>query len=60
MILIGVRQGVSAAVMGSKLYTKLGYRMICCIAEDGDEEDSKGASTELLQYYPECEIAGPE
>ena len=45
-------QSVSAAAMGEKLYMKLGYRTICRMAEEGDEEDPIGVYTDLMEYCP--------
>lgn len=37
-----VRQGLIAADMSEKLCKKLGYHLVCRIAAEGDEVDSKG------------------
>lgn len=47
-----VKQGVSAADMGAKLYQKLGYEEVGKCSLDGDDDDPEGVSTILLQYTP--------
>ena len=48
----GAKQCTSAAGMGERLYLKLGFKWICDITADGDEEDSQGVKTGLLEYCP--------
>jgi GNAT superfamily N-acetyltransferase len=47
-----VKQSVSAAGMGKKLYTRLKFQEICRITADGDEDDPEGVFTDLLEYRP--------
>ena len=44
-----VPQGVSAAAMGAKLYSSLGYTSVARLEEGGDEDDEEGVYTELLR-----------
>ena len=46
----GITQGVSAAGMGKRLYSRLGYVEICQITQEGDDDDPKGVFTNLMKY----------
>jgi hypothetical protein len=45
-----VPQCVSSAVMSQGLFLSLGFRRVCTITAEGDENDSEGVSTELLEF----------
>ena len=47
-----VKQCVSAAGMGYKMYAKLGYKDVCKIVAKGDEDDPEGIFTNLMEYVP--------
>ena len=50
-----IPQGVSAAAMGAKLYSRLGYTYVARLEEKGDEYDPEGVYTELLRFAPESD-----
>ena len=47
-----VPQGVSAAGMGEKLYSHLGYEFVERISKPGDEDDQQGMTTAVMLYSP--------
>ena len=46
----GVDQGVSATSMGAILFRHMGFQNITTVNNDGDEEDPRGLSFDLLKY----------
>jgi GNAT superfamily N-acetyltransferase len=44
-----VPQCVSSAPMSQGLFLSLGFQRVCTITAEGDEDDSEGVSTELLE-----------
>ncbi|KAF7555585.1 hypothetical protein G7Z17_g2075 [Cylindrodendrum hubeiense] len=45
-----IDQGVVASEMGATLFTRLGYERLTELQVEGDNEDDKGLTYELLQY----------
>ena len=48
----GVKQFVSAAGMGYGTYARLGYKEVCKITAEGDEDDPEGVFAHLMEYTP--------
>ncbi|KAH6977724.1 acyl-CoA N-acyltransferase [Ilyonectria destructans] len=46
----GVKQCVSAVPMSERLFRGLGFKHICYIVAEGDEDDAEGVTTALLEY----------
>lgn len=52
-----VKQSVSAAGMGFKIYSSLGFREVHKIVEPGDDDDEEGVFTDLMEYVPDAQRA---